>query len=144
MEDSRTSSRSRSCGREGPPPPLRGYGATAFACQKLAGLPSRSSPEGRAKDGGPNFRELEPEGGLAHGSRLLQANRLNRQVVDCRPAVIGDPDLAAVVEAEADLSKADYTVCEGTKVTGWPVTTIRRGEVVYGRQQITAAPAADS
>ena len=94
--------------------------------------------------GEPNFRELEPDGGLAHGSRRLQADRLNRQVVDCRPAVIGDPDLAAVVRAEADPSKADYTVYEGTKVTGWPVTTIRRGEVVYGREQITAAPAADS
>ena len=53
--------------------------------------------------GEPNFRELEPDGGLAQGSRLLQADRLNRQVVDCRPAVIGDPDLAAVVRAEADL-----------------------------------------
>ena len=44
----------------GPPTPLRGCGATAFACQKLAGLPSRSSPEGRAKAGGPDFHQFEP------------------------------------------------------------------------------------
>ena len=44
----------------GPPPPLRGYGATAFTCQKLAGLPGRSSPDGRAKAGGPEQRQLEP------------------------------------------------------------------------------------
>ena len=39
--------------RSGPPSPLRGYGAAAFALiLQLAGLPSRSSPERRAKAGG--------------------------------------------------------------------------------------------
>jgi dihydropyrimidinase len=45
--------------------------------------------------------------------------------------VIWDPNRTATVTAEADLSKSDYSVYEGWKVTGWPVTTIRRGEVVY-------------
>jgi dihydropyrimidinase len=45
--------------------------------------------------------------------------------------VIWDPNRTATVTAEADLSKSDYSVYEGWKVTGWPVTTIRRGEIVY-------------
>ena len=51
--------------------------------------------------------------------------------------VIWDPTQTATVTAAADLSNADYTVYEGSKVTGWPVTTIRRGEIVYERGQIT-------
>jgi dihydropyrimidinase len=31
-------------------------------------------------------------------------------------------------------------VYEGWQVTGWPVTTIRRGEVVFRDDAITAAP----
>lgn len=45
--------------------------------------------------------------------------------------VIWDPAHTATITAEADLSKSDYTVYEGWRVTGWPVTTIRRGEIVY-------------
>ena len=45
--------------------------------------------------------------------------------------VIWDPNRTAMVTAEADLSKSDYSVYEGWKVTGWPITTIRRGEIVY-------------
>ncbi|MEX2285178.1 MAG: amidohydrolase family protein [Gemmatimonadota bacterium] len=44
---------------------------------------------------------------------------------------IWDPNRTATVSAEADHSKSDYSVYEGWNVTGWPVTTIRRGEVVY-------------
>jgi dihydropyrimidinase len=34
------------------------------------------------------------------------------------------------VSAEPDLSKSDYSVYEGWTFTGWPVMTIRRGEVI--------------
>ena len=44
---------------------------------------------------------------------------------------IWDPNLSDTVRAEVDHSKSDYSVYEGWKVKGWPVTTIRRGEVVY-------------
>ena len=44
---------------------------------------------------------------------------------------IWDPNRSAQVLAANDHSKSDYSVYEGWKVTGWPVTTIRRGEVVY-------------
>jgi dihydropyrimidinase len=43
---------------------------------------------------------------------------------------IWDPTRSDVVRAEADHSKADYSVYEGWKVKGWPMTTIRRGEIV--------------
>ncbi len=51
--------------------------------------------------------------------------------------VIWDPSQTATVTADADLSKADYSVYEGWKVTGWPVMTIRRGEIVYEGRRIT-------
>ena len=44
----RTGSARAEAAISGPPTPLRGCGATAFACQKLAGLPSRSSIADRA------------------------------------------------------------------------------------------------
>ncbi|HJU42796.1 MAG TPA: amidohydrolase family protein [Vicinamibacterales bacterium] len=44
---------------------------------------------------------------------------------------IWDPKHTAPVLAANDHSKSDYSVYEGWKVTGWPVTTIRRGEVMY-------------
>ena len=43
---------------------------------------------------------------------------------------IWDANRIDTVRAEADHSKSDYSVYEGWKVKGWPVTTIRRGEVV--------------
>ena len=44
---------------------------------------------------------------------------------------IWDPNRSDVVRAEADHSKADYSVYEGWKVKGWPTTAIRRGEIVF-------------
>ena len=44
---------------------------------------------------------------------------------------IWDPNRSAQVLAANDRSKSDYSVYEGWKVTGWPVMTLRRGEVVY-------------
>ena len=49
---------------------------------------------------------------------------------------IWDPNRAGLVRAEADHSKSDYSVYEGWKVRGWPVTTIRRGEIVYDSGKI--------
>jgi dihydropyrimidinase len=49
---------------------------------------------------------------------------------------IWDPKRTATITAEADLSKSDYSIYEGWKVTGWPVTTIRRGQVVYEDSRI--------
>jgi dihydropyrimidinase len=45
--------------------------------------------------------------------------------------VVWDPARTARVTAKADLSKSDYNVYEGWHVTGWPITTIRRGQIVY-------------
>jgi dihydropyrimidinase len=43
-----------------------------------------------------------------------------------------------VVQAARDLSRADYSVYEGWKVTGWPLTTIRRGQILYDNGQVIA------
>jgi dihydropyrimidinase len=45
--------------------------------------------------------------------------------------VIFDPDLTRTVSAGMLKSNADYSVYEGRAVTGWPLITIRRGEIVF-------------
>ena len=53
--------------------------------------------------------------------------------------VIWDPARSNEIRAEADLSKSDYTVYEGWQVTGWPIATIRRGDVVFENGAITGS-----
>jgi len=45
--------------------------------------------------------------------------------------VIFDPDLTRTIDGSRLKSNADYSVYEGWQVTGWPVLTLRRGEVVF-------------
>ena len=50
---------------------------------------------------------------------------------------IWDPQRSDTIRAAVDHSKSDYSVYEGWQVKGWPVTTIRRGEIVYDAGQIS-------
>jgi dihydropyrimidinase len=52
--------------------------------------------------------------------------------------VIWDPTLKRQVRDADELSNARYTIFNGWEVTGWPVATIRRGEVVYENGKIVA------
>ncbi|MCC6772182.1 MAG: amidohydrolase family protein [Gemmatimonadaceae bacterium] len=52
---------------------------------------------------------------------------------------IWDPRLTAAVLAANDHSKSDYSPYEGWQVTGWPMTVIRRGEVVVEGGNVTGA-----
>lgn len=54
---------------------------------------------------------------------------------------IWDPERTAVVRAEDDHSKSDYSPYEGWSVTGWPVTVIRRGEIVVESGRVVGAAA---
>ena len=54
--------------------------------------------------------------------------------------VIWDPELRGVVRGEDDLSNSDYSVYEGWQVTGWPLMTIRRGEIVAMGTSVTGVP----
>ena len=54
--------------------------------------------------------------------------------------VILDPNLEQEVRAEMDPSRSDYTPFEGWSVTGWPITTIRRGEIVYENGRVIGMP----
>lgn len=54
--------------------------------------------------------------------------------------VIFDPDLARVITADMLKSNADYSVYEGWEVTGWPVLTLRRGEVVFRDDAVIGLP----
>ncbi len=53
---------------------------------------------------------------------------------------IWDPRRTAAVLAVNDLSNSDYSPYEGWRVTGWPVTVVRRGEVVVEQGRVIGAP----
>jgi dihydropyrimidinase len=50
--------------------------------------------------------------------------------------VIWDPNLRRPIRDDDQLSKAKWSLYSGWDVTGWPRTTIRRGEVVYENGKI--------
>jgi dihydropyrimidinase len=52
---------------------------------------------------------------------------------------IWDPELSKPVTAKGMETRSDYSPYEGWEVTGWPVTTISRGEIVYENGEVTAA-----
>jgi dihydropyrimidinase len=52
--------------------------------------------------------------------------------------VIWDPELRRTVQAADSQSRSGHTVYEGWEVTGWPATTLSRGEVIYADGQIRA------
>jgi dihydropyrimidinase len=53
---------------------------------------------------------------------------------------IWDTSVTRAVDGSAMETNADYSPYDGWEVTGWPVTTISRGEVVYDNGRITAQP----
>ncbi len=52
--------------------------------------------------------------------------------------VIWDPNLTKKIRDEDILSNGHFSIFNGWELTGWPITTIRRGEVVYQNGKITA------
>jgi dihydropyrimidinase len=52
---------------------------------------------------------------------------------------IWDPNLERTVRDEDQLANARFSIFSGWRVTGWPLITIRRGEVVYEGGKILAA-----
>jgi len=53
---------------------------------------------------------------------------------------IWDPDLEITIRQEILHDAMDYTPYAGRHVTGWPVTTISRGEIVWNNGKVTGAP----
>jgi dihydropyrimidinase len=54
--------------------------------------------------------------------------------------VIWDPKKKRVLRDADEFSNAHYAVYEGLQVTGVPITTIRRGEIVYDNGKILGKP----
>ena len=54
--------------------------------------------------------------------------------------VIWDPTKKKILNDKDQFSKAGYSTYAGKEVTGLPITTIRRGEVVYDNGKILAKP----
>lgn len=53
---------------------------------------------------------------------------------------IWDPELTRTIRDEDILSNGKFSIFSGWAVTGWPVVTIRRGEVVYENGKVVAEP----
>jgi dihydropyrimidinase len=53
---------------------------------------------------------------------------------------IWDPSLTKPVRAAEMATNADYSAYEGWEVTGWPVTTIHAGEIVYQDGKVLGKP----
>ena len=54
--------------------------------------------------------------------------------------VIWDPTMTKTIRDEEQLSNVKYSTYAGWEVTGFPRTTIRRGEIVYDNGQVIAQP----
>jgi dihydropyrimidinase len=54
--------------------------------------------------------------------------------------VLWDPNDTHRVEAATFFTACDYSPFEGWDVTGWPRTTLSRGEIVYQRNEILGIP----
>ena len=54
--------------------------------------------------------------------------------------VVFDPRLERTVTASMLHSNADYSVYQGWNVTGWPVLTLRRGQVVFRQDEVVGQP----
>jgi dihydropyrimidinase len=54
--------------------------------------------------------------------------------------VIWDPAKKMILKDADQLSRAGFTAYAGTEVTGFPRTTIRRGEIVYDKGKVIAQP----
>jgi len=50
--------------------------------------------------------------------------------------VVFDPHMERTVTASMLHSNADYSVYQGWNVTGWPVLTLRRGQVVFSQEEV--------
>jgi dihydropyrimidinase len=53
---------------------------------------------------------------------------------------IWNPKLHKKIKDEDIFSKAGFSIYQGWEVTGWPITIIRRGEIVYQHGKILAKP----
>jgi len=54
--------------------------------------------------------------------------------------VIFDPDLTLTIEGSMLKSNSNYSAFEGWQVTGWPVVTLRRGEIVFRDGEVIGRP----
>lgn len=54
--------------------------------------------------------------------------------------VLWDPKRVAEIRNERLHHSVDFTPYEGTRVTGWPVTTISRGEIIWHDGEVRGAP----
>ena len=81
------------------------------------------------------------------GAKLRQAGQRGQHVAILRAElapfgadadlVIWDPDETRTIRDEDALSNIGFSIHAGREVTGWPIVTIRRGEVVYENGRVT-------
>jgi dihydropyrimidinase len=62
------------------------------------------------------------------------------QVGSDADVVIWDPNLKRTIREQDELSATKWSLYNGWEVTGWPRTTIRRGEIVYQDGKVIGRP----
>jgi dihydropyrimidinase len=62
------------------------------------------------------------------------------QVGSDADVVIWNPNLKRTIRDEDELSNAKWNIYAGREVTGWPTTTIRRGEIVFQAGKLIGRP----
>jgi dihydropyrimidinase len=54
--------------------------------------------------------------------------------------VVFDPELTRTIDGSILKSRSDYSAFEGRQVTGWPLLTLRRGEIVFADGKVIGRP----
>jgi dihydropyrimidinase len=54
--------------------------------------------------------------------------------------VMWDPVLTKTIRNSDSYSKAGFSIYDGWKVTGWPILTVRRGEIVFEEGEMKGVP----
>lgn len=117
-------------------PALPGFGGTALLYPVLLS-------EGFHKRGLPLARIAALASANPAQAYGLWPRKGNLQIGADADIVIADLDLEQEVRAEALLSGQDHCPFEGTRVRGWPVTTIVSGRVAYRGGEVVGQPAGE-
>lgn len=76
-----------------------------------------------------------------NAARLFGLTKKGTIAVGCdADIIVFDPTITRTITNDMLISNNDYSVYEGWDVTGWPVATLRRGEIAYQNGEILAAP----
>ena len=84
----------------------------------------------------PSQTVLQHRAGMTNPAKLYPAKGTIAVGSDA-DLVVRDPDDRRTIRDEDALSNSGFSIHSGREVTGWPVLTIRRGDVAFENGQVT-------